>query len=317
MVFYTHIMGGGGDDMHFGVFNTGKEGLKQASLNTVHFMVNLAKNVSALGTSTSEGVSVLDVGSGKGGSARFLAKAFGCHVTCLNLGENQNAYNLRKAKEAGLEDFISVRNGSFNDHMPVEWSSTFDLVWIQESLCHAADKEFTLREIHRVMKPGAALVFSDIMKGDANSDLTTFTDQNVSKDMAHPQFYREVLPKVGFQLNTYHDLTSHLTRYFQLMQQVVTEKEQELLANGVEMDRIEAYKESIALRFAKVENREFAWGVFVGRKEEVCDRCLPSVLQPCHEASPDVATDVLAQFCPLIHMFLAGFRLHQGCSEGP
>eukprot|EP00951_Prasinocladus_malaysianus_P044860 scaffold586501_cov50-Prasinocladus_malaysianus.AAC.1 len=120
-------MGGGGDDMHFGIFKTGKEDLLTASQNTVDFMVNLAQKVSALGTSTSETVSVLDVGAGKGGSARFLAKAFGCHVTCLNLGVNQNAYNLRKAKEAKLEDLISIRQGSFNDSMPEEWSSAFDL----------------------------------------------------------------------------------------------------------------------------------------------------------------------------------------------
>ena len=44
----------------------------------------------------------------QGGSARFLAKTFGCHVTCMNLGTNQNNYNEEKAREEGLSHLITV-----------------------------------------------------------------------------------------------------------------------------------------------------------------------------------------------------------------
>ena len=45
-------------------------------------------------------VRVLDLGSGKGGAARWLAKTYGCHVTCFNLGQKQNEFN--KAKKADI-----------------------------------------------------------------------------------------------------------------------------------------------------------------------------------------------------------------------
>lgn len=44
----------------------------------------------------------------QGGTARFLAKTFGCHITCFNLGENQNKYNLQKAHEEGISHLVTV-----------------------------------------------------------------------------------------------------------------------------------------------------------------------------------------------------------------
>lgn len=311
MEFYKMIMGGGGDDMHFGIFNTGEEDLASAAQNSINFMANLVKNVSALGTSTAESVSVLDVGAGKGGSARFLAKAFGCCVTCLNLGDNQNAYNLRRAREDGLEELISVKRGSFNEPMPEDWSSSFDVVWVQESLCHAVDKQFVLKEINRVLKPGGALVFSDIMKGDDSADLSTFTEHNVSKELATPEYYRSQLPAVGIRVLSYHDLTNHLTAYFKLMMSVVTGKREELLEAGVPSERIEAYVSSLDSRFAKVESREFAWGVFVGLKEENFDSIKAAVAALEKRIQEQYDTDVSMIFYKYI-MGGGGDNMHYG-----
>ena len=57
---------------------------------------------------------VLDLGSGKGGAARWLAKTYGCHVTCFNLGEKQNEFNKSKAVADGIGELIETHLGSFN-----------------------------------------------------------------------------------------------------------------------------------------------------------------------------------------------------------
>ena len=81
--FYFKIWGG--DHIHVGIYNHSKESIKDASPRIVQMMGSKLK----LNTDTK----LLDLGSGYGGAARYLAKNFGCHVTCLNLSSNQNERN--------------------------------------------------------------------------------------------------------------------------------------------------------------------------------------------------------------------------------
>jgi cyclopropane fatty-acyl-phospholipid synthase-like methyltransferase len=135
-------------------------------------------------------VYVLDLGSGKGGAARWLASKFGCHVTCFNLGERQNALNMERAQAAGIGHLIDSYLGSFNEPLPIEWTDRFDMVWSQEAFCHCVDHAALLAEVQRVLKPGGTLVFSDIMQGDAGGDCSSFTGQNVVTRLATPQMYK-------------------------------------------------------------------------------------------------------------------------------
>jgi ubiquinone/menaquinone biosynthesis C-methylase UbiE len=119
---------------------------------------------SSLGLNFGVGTRVLDLGSGKGAAARHLASSFGCHVTCFNLGSNQNSHNLAEARAAGVDHLVECVLGNFNSGLPADWTATFDLVWSQESLCHANDQRKVLAEITRVLKPGGVAVFTDIMR---------------------------------------------------------------------------------------------------------------------------------------------------------
>jgi cyclopropane fatty-acyl-phospholipid synthase-like methyltransferase len=135
-------------------------------------------------------VHVLDLGSGKGGASRYLASTYGCAVTCFNLGERQNAFNLERAEAAGIGHLISTHLGSFNEPLPIEWTDKFDLIWSQEAFCHCVEHAALLAEIQRVLKPGGSVVFSDIMQGDAGGDCSSFTGQNVVTKLATPQMYK-------------------------------------------------------------------------------------------------------------------------------
>lgn len=56
---------------------------------------------------------VLDLGAGYGGSARYLARGHGVHVTCLNLSAVRNERNGKLTAEQGPADPVSVVEGSF------------------------------------------------------------------------------------------------------------------------------------------------------------------------------------------------------------
>jgi hypothetical protein len=48
MAFYEHVMGGGGDDIHYGIFRKPKDGLKQSSQNSVEELARMAVECGAL-----------------------------------------------------------------------------------------------------------------------------------------------------------------------------------------------------------------------------------------------------------------------------
>ena len=54
-----------------------------------------------------EGTHVLDIGSGYGGAARFLARSYGCLVSALNLSDVENETARRLNEEQGLDHRLS------------------------------------------------------------------------------------------------------------------------------------------------------------------------------------------------------------------
>lgn len=104
---------------HVGLYAEPQESIPVAAHRTVTTMA------SALGLNSS--MRVLDAGAGYGGSARELAKTYGCRVTCLNLSDVENARNVRLCRERGLDKLVDVVDGSYEE-IPFE-DNSFDAVW--------------------------------------------------------------------------------------------------------------------------------------------------------------------------------------------
>ena len=153
--FYYRVWGG--EDIHIGIYDSPDEDIFTASARTVKKMTSLLPSID-------ENTKVLDMGSGYGGSARYLASEFGCHVTCLNLSDTENERNKARTKEKGLEHLIDIHSDNF-EKMPYD-DESFDLIWMQDAILHSGNKEQVFKEVQRVLKPKGHFIFTDPMQSD-------------------------------------------------------------------------------------------------------------------------------------------------------
>jgi sarcosine/dimethylglycine N-methyltransferase len=104
---------------------------------------------------------VLDVCSGMGGPARWLAHTRGCRVTGLDFTRSRVEGARRLTALVGLADRVDFVEGDATA-MPLP-DGRFDIAIAQEGWCHIADKAALTAEVARVLKPGGTLAFTDIV----------------------------------------------------------------------------------------------------------------------------------------------------------
>jgi SAM-dependent methyltransferase len=111
-------------------------------------------------------MSVLDVGSGVGGPARFLAATYGCRVTGVDLSEPFVDAARYLTKRTGQSEQVSFETASALD-LPFG-DGDFDVVLLQHVAMNIADRARLYREIRRVLKPGGKFAtFDVVLNGDA------------------------------------------------------------------------------------------------------------------------------------------------------
>ena len=110
---------------------------------------------------------LLDVGSGIGGPARYIADRFGCQITGIDLTAEFCNVARHLTQMLGLEDRVSFEQG---DALAMPFAdASFDGAYSMNVSMNIADKAGFYKEIHRVLRPGAWLVLSEIAQGPNGS----------------------------------------------------------------------------------------------------------------------------------------------------
>lgn len=105
---------------------------------------------------------VLEVGSGSGGPAVYLAERRGCHVTGVDINEHGVANGNRLAAERGIADQVSFM--AIDAGLPLPFSDgSFDAVLSNDAMCHIAHRGEVLRDWRRVVRPGGRILFTDAL----------------------------------------------------------------------------------------------------------------------------------------------------------
>jgi len=253
--FYSVIWGG--EDVHVGIYEE-TDSIRQASATTVERMAGMLGRVD-------KNTRVLDIGAGYGGSARYLARTFGCQVRCLNISETQNDTNRVKNRQQGLADLVSVVHGVFED-IP-EADSSYDVVWSQDAILHSDQRARVLAEVFRVLQPGGLFIFTDPMQADdcPPDVLQPVYDRLSLTSLGSFRFYREAAQQIGFEVLDQVDLTEQLRSHYARVGEELRRNYDKLLEN-ISRDYMDRMLIGLDNWVKAADAGHLAWGIQRFRK---------------------------------------------------
>jgi len=244
----------GGEDIHIGIYDKPDGDVYSASRRTVDRMSH------HLNSSLKTESHVLDMGSGYGGGARFLAHNYGCQVSTLNISEVQNDYARELNQEAGVSNHINIVWGNF-ENMPFEEES-FDLVWSMDAMLHSGDRKKVVSEVARVLRPGGQFLFTDILMAEdaTQAELQPVLERIHLDTLGSWNFNKQAASDVGLSLWVEEDHSSHLaTHYGRVLEEL--EQRWDKLIGSVSEDYMENARKGLKHWVEAGQNDRLAWGI--------------------------------------------------------
>jgi sarcosine/dimethylglycine N-methyltransferase len=154
-----------------------------------------------------KGSRIVDFCAGLGGPARYLAHRYGADVTGIELTPARVKGAEELTRRVGLQNNVRVIEGNV---MQVPFpDASVDVVISQEALLHVPDKERTLAEAYRILKPGGRLAFTDWVahRPLSGADKELMWQGMAVADLYSLQTYVELIRRVGFTVHSVEDLT--------------------------------------------------------------------------------------------------------------
>jgi SAM-dependent methyltransferase len=108
------------------------------------------------------GATVLDIGCGLGGSARFLAANYRCRVTGIDLNESFIELARLLTQSTALDvnyELMDALTLGFEDN-------SFDFAWTQHVAMNIRDRAQLYGSVHRLLKPGGRFAMYDVTAVD-------------------------------------------------------------------------------------------------------------------------------------------------------
>lgn len=147
------------------------------------------------------GQHVLDVASGTGASAVFLAEHFGCQVVGTDYSPELVGQARRRARAAGLDHLVRFELGD-SERLPFS-DGTFDALICECSFCTFPDKRAAAGEFARVLRAGGRVGLSDVTRtASLPPELSGLLAQIVCLAEALPaDRYAALLEQAGFSMD--------------------------------------------------------------------------------------------------------------------
>lgn len=154
---------------------------------------------------------VVDLGSGLGGPARYIAKTFDCQVTGIDLTDSFVDAANRLSELLGMTDSTDFQSGSALE-TPFD-DNCFDRAVTIQMQMGIADKERFYQEVFRILKPGGIFIFQDIVAGPTEGPIHTPTPwASVPKQsfLYAPETLHKAIEGAGFETEIWRDSTPEM-----------------------------------------------------------------------------------------------------------
>jgi SAM-dependent methyltransferase len=156
---------------------------------------------------------VLEVASGSGGPALYLARATGCRVTGIDANESGVAMASRMAAESDLASRVSFRVADATAALPFE-EGCFDALICIDSMNHFPNRLEVLREWSRVVRPGGRAIFTDpvVVTGPVTNDELALRSSIGLFLFVPPGVNERLIEEAGLRLVRREDVTDNAAR---------------------------------------------------------------------------------------------------------
>lgn len=153
---------------------------------------------------------LLEIASGSGGPAVYLARKFQCRVTGLDINPEGINTATQKAQAANLSN-VNFRLADVTQPLPFDPKS-FDAVMCTDSANHFHNRLAVLGEWHRVLKSGKRILFTDpVVITGAVSNEELAARSNIGFFIFMPlEVTKRYIQEAGFELLRCEDVTGNI-----------------------------------------------------------------------------------------------------------
>ena len=153
---------------------------------------------------------LLEVASGSGGPALYLAQMAGCRVTGIDANKDGVMTASQMAVRSNQTDRVRFMVADANAGLPFD-NDTFDAVLCVDAMNHFPDRLAVLREWHRVLRAGRRALFTDpvVITGPVTNDELAMRSSIGLFLFVPPGINERLIEEAGLRLVRQEDVTAN------------------------------------------------------------------------------------------------------------
>jgi cyclopropane fatty-acyl-phospholipid synthase-like methyltransferase len=158
-------------------------------------------------------MSILEIGSGIGGPARYIASKTGATITALELQPDQNKLALDLTKRCGLSEKVIHVCGDF---LSYDWhGQKFDVIVSWLTFYHIFEFNILLQNCFDLLNKKGSFYVEDLIsrKPFTDDEFLELSKEIYANNLSNYQDYKLNLKKVGFKLISCQDMSEQWTKF--------------------------------------------------------------------------------------------------------